>query len=609
MKTYANKLAIAILVATIYSFAIPPYAQALPNTAGVEAARQQAQQQNQLPPGNSQGSDTCVEWTGINFGGCMKLGLAWFGQLLVWLFGIILWIAGHAFDLSMRISILDFKNYAGDTVFLREAWAIGRDFANMFFIFIVLYIAIGQMLHLSKIHVREMLTKVLLVAIFINFSFAVPRVIIDASNIATMAFYNAIVPEADQNGAYGPGGILVSRLSPLENFTGTKFINPVGAPPKEIALDTWSIIVNSLGAVVVMLVASFVFFAGAILFAIRTLSFIFLIILAPLAFFAILTPRTQEYYKKWWDKLLNQAFFAPAFMFCLYFVFKFTENGGLLNKISGSMGGSGGAASASGIINTLDLGAALNAFMYFMILMGLLIGAILISTELGAIGAGIATSAARTATTNLTRGIGYGGFGKYLASTDIGKRVIEGAKGTPVYDTLATRYKQAQKAGAWLGSRPYGIGTAFKNVAGAARGIVPKTIESAEGVAAAAGVPFILAGKAEEMEAEKKVKEGVEFESTQKIKKINENILNMDRDEVEKLILGLSNTELGKLKPEVLANDMVSRHLGPSALDAIRRSGNLTPGQMTKIKDSIMTNGTQAAKSYLKNSPAQFTWG
>ena len=61
------------------------------------------------------------------------------GGIFKYIFGGVLYLVGLVFDLSIKVSILDFSTYANSPG-VANAWTTLRDLANVFFIFILLYI-------------------------------------------------------------------------------------------------------------------------------------------------------------------------------------------------------------------------------------------------------------------------------------------------------------------------------------------------------------------------------------------------------------------------------------------------------------------------------------
>lgn len=70
---------------------------------------------------------------------------------------------------------------------LYSIWTFIRDFLNIFFILILLFSAFATVFQVSKYHIQKILLWVVLMALLVNFSWPLTRIIIDFSNV-TMYF-------------------------------------------------------------------------------------------------------------------------------------------------------------------------------------------------------------------------------------------------------------------------------------------------------------------------------------------------------------------------------------------------------------------------------------
>ena len=120
-----------------------------------------------------------------------------FGRVFKWIMEIFMWVAGlfmqmcaGVFDYAM-VKALD-SELLGSLEAVDRGWTAFRDVANMAFIFIMLYIAIGTMLRLGGVQWKRNLASVIVVALLINFSLFFTKVIIDASNVLAIHFFNGI---------------------------------------------------------------------------------------------------------------------------------------------------------------------------------------------------------------------------------------------------------------------------------------------------------------------------------------------------------------------------------------------------------------------------------
>ena len=74
------------------------------------------------------------------------------------------------------------------------------------------------------------------------------------------------------------------------------------------------------------LFAGFIFLAGAIMFIVRVVVLWLVMIFSPIAFLGMILPSMEKYSKMWWEYLIGQSFFAPAFLFMFMLVTKFINS-------------------------------------------------------------------------------------------------------------------------------------------------------------------------------------------------------------------------------------------------------------------------------------------
>lgn len=269
--------------------------------------------------------------------GCLKMI---FYKIFHGIPAFFLWVAALLFNVLISVSLSSdlFK-----APFVGQAWGVVRDFSNIFFILILLYIAIKIILDLGGSEAKKMISKVIIIALLINFSMFFTGIVIDASNILGLIFYNKINVNTTVNGVerlYSPVGTekdiaggLVNSFDPTkiigEDFfnQAIKQFNPSTGAPMEDATEVPISIVLSviLLAGAVMCVAAYVFFVSGFFFLARLIELWFLIIFSPFAFMSSTVPLLSGIsdigWKQWFDRLISSAFMAPIFMFLLYFIF------------------------------------------------------------------------------------------------------------------------------------------------------------------------------------------------------------------------------------------------------------------------------------------------
>lgn len=219
--------------------------------------------------------------------------------------------------------------------FIVTIWRIIRDLSNIFFILILLYAAIQIILDLGHGGAKKIVASVIMVALLVNFSLFFTKVVIDASNIVALVFYNKI--DSSNAGSYVPtgntmktkeknlGGALVSAFNPNQFFSG-KFFKDVSSDPTlpPGGLSTFYKIGLMLvyGMITYMLVYAFLI-AGLSMFG-RMLTLMLLMIISPIAFVSRAVPSLEHKetigFSDWFSKLLTTSFVAAIFMFIIYVI-------------------------------------------------------------------------------------------------------------------------------------------------------------------------------------------------------------------------------------------------------------------------------------------------
>ncbi len=273
--------------------------------------------------------------------GCVAQGLYYlFFRTTSFIFGF----AGRILDFSLFYSISD-SSYR--STFVVEGWGIIRDFCNMFFIFILLYVAIGTILNLHSVKTKEMIINVVIIGLLMNFSLFATQVIIDASNILTRVFYNTqtiitgkdsggiIKSELGKFGEIQLSGAIVAKVDPQRLITRANEINSI--PQKGVGVETktslgiGSFILVVFLATAVNIVGIIAFISCAIIFITRVIGLWLAMILVPIAFFSYTVPTLSNIkmvgWTHWWPDTLKLAFLAPVFAFFMYIIVGFMDKG------------------------------------------------------------------------------------------------------------------------------------------------------------------------------------------------------------------------------------------------------------------------------------------
>lgn len=337
--------------------------------------------------------------------------------------------AGAAFlNFAVHISL---SSTAYGMQFVSDGWGTARDLANMFFILILIYIAVTIMLEADTGKTMHLLVRVLFIALVINFSFFVTRVVIDAGNFTAVQFYNQI----DSGGATTVGSVTTKDL-------GASIMTAVGAEDllKGQAFENFKASVGGAGEFVTILVMCLflgatyailaaIFVATGIKFIIRVAVLWLTIVASPLALVASTVPQFESWFKKWRDALISNSFFPVVFLFIFWLITKFAGDLSLSGVFENFNEAVGSTNAAINIVGTMaNIGIRLG-FLVVMLLMGLKV-----ADELGEFGAqaankigfGLPGFAARN---TVGWGASWVSQRQGLANTSVGRGVLRVAGG------------------------------------------------------------------------------------------------------------------------------------------------------------------------------------
>ena len=297
------------------------------------------------------------------------------GALFTWvtkniIFGLsTLFFAVAAALLDMTIAQSLSSTMLNNLTTINTGWGLVRDVGNMFFIFILLYIAIATILQATSFNWKKTLGNLIIAALLINFSLFFTKVIIDVSNVFAVTFYNSMKTTVNGVDHYGPSVILKEGLNLKTTFDSIDEKKALGGPDLELNNMTRGVI--WLFGAIFQMIAGFVFLAGAMIFLKRTIAFIFLMILSPIGFIGFVLPATKKFSDMWWKGITENAVIAPVFLFMLYLVCGIIRGGNLI-----SMNGTDKSSLAMAFTGDADHFVII---LNFFVLIGLIWGALVIS--------------------------------------------------------------------------------------------------------------------------------------------------------------------------------------------------------------------------------------
>ncbi len=232
------------------------------------------------------------------------LPMVWFATLGVNIAGIVL-------DPVLMNSI--FSTTTADKA-LYDMWVFIRDILNLLFVFVLLFSAFATIFQIQKYHLLKSntLVMVILMAILVNFSWPITRVIIDAGNVAMFYLLDALVSNVPAGAPKGNWffGSLVD---------GTGIIHMIALDGAEQqALYDKAHVTDQIASGVFLMFYAITFLAIGAIFIVRIAMFVILLIFSSVGFVASIFPGTQKFADMWWDALIKWTIIGPLMVFMVY---------------------------------------------------------------------------------------------------------------------------------------------------------------------------------------------------------------------------------------------------------------------------------------------------
>lgn len=299
--------------------------------------------------------------------------------ILIWLFTglavIFVYIATFLVDAALAPGI-----YMGiiNSAAIDRGWTIMRDTANLFFILILIFIAIATTLRLQSYSAKTWIPKLLFGAVFINFSKTITMFIIDIGN---MFMYGAI--------SWMGQGIENTGIWQLTNTVNELFWH---VSPFQWQLITITKMVEVFTAFMFSLILALTLLGFGILLLVRVTMLAILTIFSPIAFMLHAWPNAGKYAGQWWGSLLKYIIFGPIIVFFLFIAGEMALT--LFNMGAFAVAPTGTVGPTTGDMSkmSVELGAFSTFFgtlIPFVIVIIILLSGLSFTTEMGIAGAGM----------------------------------------------------------------------------------------------------------------------------------------------------------------------------------------------------------------------------
>jgi len=233
-------------------------------------------------------------------------------------------------------------------------WKVARDVANMVFILVMIVIAFATILRIERYGIKQLLPRLIIIALLINFSMVLCFVLVDFTNILANYFINNAQTDSNGNkvqlaqvfidGFHLPemytAGLCENFLTEKElckshqdysaeeiSACETKYQEQFDkcdkvvkdAAEKETEEESiLHVLVSEFGSAALIFIAAFIVGVGAILLFIRVIAIWILVIISPLAFICFILPSLRTHWENWLHQFIRWCIFAPVYTFFIW---------------------------------------------------------------------------------------------------------------------------------------------------------------------------------------------------------------------------------------------------------------------------------------------------
>ncbi|MCF7795309.1 hypothetical protein K9M50_03050 [Patescibacteria group bacterium] len=288
--------------------------------------------------------------------------------------------------IEVLIRVAQYNDFTGSQA-IEKGWIIVRDLANMFFILVFLIIAFATILRIESYNYKKHLPKLLLMAVFINFSKTIAGLIIDVGQVAMITFVNGFKD-------IGAGNL--THMLGLTEILQMKEGADVG---------DWTIFTAYLLAFFYILIALVTIVAILAVLVMRMVMLWIYVVLSPLAFLLAAFPGGKKYSEMWWSNFSKEVIVGPVLAFFIWLSFatvSITTGGNdivPMGDITDDMTKEQ-IAEIQASNEQISQAATTDVFIKFIISIGMLVGGLVVSKQIGA----TAGKAAGTALNTINKG-------------------------------------------------------------------------------------------------------------------------------------------------------------------------------------------------------------
>ncbi len=330
-------------------------------------------------------------------------------QVLGWILSPIVWVLGKILLVVIHILVYvaTFNGFITSTA-VTQGWIIVRDISNMFFIAVLLVIAFATILHRENYSMKQLLPKLILMAVLVNFSKMICGIIIDFSQVIMLTFVNGFKGMGESGMVNMLGIDKLLTIDPNSDNVTTPAI--VGAYILALLYIVISIVV--IGTMVLVLIY-------------RIVMLWIYIVLSPAAYLLAAFPQGKSYSSQWWTEFTKQVIVGPVLAFFIW-----------LSLISAGSGYKGldeinvksdlDNAPKEITAGSTEAGTS-EQMLKYMISIAMLVGGLVVSQQIGGAAGKVAGKGMDALQKGKSMGIGLTKKGVVGSAKWVGRKGLEGA--------------------------------------------------------------------------------------------------------------------------------------------------------------------------------------
>ena len=240
-------------------------------------------------------------------------------------------LTAYTFDWAVNGYILNIKTLfleegvsGQDKAWLYKSWAVIRDVTNILMFFSAMYVGVKYILGSEELDFKKSLIKIIIFAVFVNFSFAFAKFAIDTSNFASLSIRGGIIGYDSGTG--------ISEII-IKNTGISTTVAEIGNADKKVFVgySNWT---SMALAIVFLASAFFVFLYATVMILVRAIVLLACVIFSPFMFLTSSFKSLEKLNQMWRDNFIGQLIFGPVFMIGLWLSVGFLSNATTLSTSS-----------------------------------------------------------------------------------------------------------------------------------------------------------------------------------------------------------------------------------------------------------------------------------